>query len=187
VGRIEGRYSAVIDSSKTAWGALSSPFRLRRKFGEDFFLVHLTRQPMGACWSVVKKRSARARRAGSWLYSETVRCAWTGLGWSVANLSCELFRLIYPRQYVHLRYEDLVRSPVEEIQALFRRALPGLDWREGSFGKNGNRHQLYGNSLRYRALALEDVKEDLKWQTEMPEHTRTILNITSLPRLRYGY
>ena len=102
-------------------------------------------------------------------------------------MSCELFRLIYPHQYAHLRYEDLARSPVEEIQTLLAKALPGLDWREGDFGENNNRHQLYGNSVRYRKLSLKDVKEDLKWQAEMPEYTRTVLNFTSLPRLRYGY
>jgi hypothetical protein len=95
---------------------------------------------------------------------------------------------MYPRQYAHLRYEDLVRTPVEEIQALLREALPGVVWRCSNLGGIHNRHQLYGNALRYNSLAIENVKEDLKWKTEMPqEYARMVLHITFLLRLRYRY
>lgn len=180
------QYPAIVDSSKTAWGALSSPFRLRRRFGENFFLVHLTRQPAGACWSVLKRKKHGATRDGGLLFSERLRCFWTVLGWSVANLSCELFRLIYPRQYVHLRYEDIVRSPSSTIQSLFGTVLPGIRWNFQE--KSDNRHQLYGNSVRYRPLAIEDVKEDLSWKTDMPdEYARIVSYLSFLLRLRYGY
>jgi hypothetical protein len=187
VGHIGGRYLALVDSSKTAWGALSSPFSLRHTFGEDFLLVHLTRQPAAACWSVLKKRSPKGRRAGRRLYSESFRCVWTSLSWSVANLSCEIFRLFFPRQYRHLRYEDLVRAPVEEIGTLLTSVLPQLRWSEDLSGSD-NRHQLFGNSVRYRPLSLEAIREDLRWKTEMPrEQTLLVLRLTSLLRLRYGY
>jgi hypothetical protein len=187
IRNIDDRYSAIVDSSKTAWGALSSPFRLRRAFHEDFVLVHLTRQPAGACWSVLKRKSfkAKARRR---LYSDTLRCGWTILGWSFANLSCELFGLIYPNQYVHLRYEDLVRAPTAEIQGLLAKVLPGVASRSRESGEGSNRHQLYGNAVRYHPPAIEDVREDLKWKTEMPRRYFRVVSCLSLPlRLRYGY
>ena len=101
---------AIINSSKTAWGSLSKPFHLKRKFGSEFVLVHIS-------WSVLKKKNRRAKREGRTSLRYTLRCGSTVLAWSVANLSCELFGLIYPRQYVRLRYEDLVSSPREALSA----------------------------------------------------------------------
>jgi hypothetical protein len=136
---------------------------------------------------VVRRKSSKAKRARRWLYSEKLGCAWTSFGWSMANLSCELFRLIYPRQYVHLRYEDLVRAPVEVVQVLLTRAAPGLCW-DGKFSGSNNRHQLYGNTVRYRPPSIENIEEDLRWKNEMPpDHARLILHLTSLLRSRYGY
>jgi hypothetical protein len=187
IRNVGDRYSAIVDSSKTAWGALSSPFRLRRAFDKDFILVHLTRQPAGACWSVLKKKSLKAK-AERRLYSDTLRCGWTVLGWSIANLSCELFGLMYPNQYVHLRYEDLVHAPIAEIRDLLAKVLPGVSWRFGESGESNNRHQLYGNAVRYRPPTIESVREDLKWKTEMPRQYFRVVWCLSLPlRLRYGY
>ncbi len=32
-----------------------------------------------------------------------------------------------------------------------------------------NRHQLYGNSMRFRPLSLKEVREDVAWKSEMPK------------------
>jgi hypothetical protein len=105
----------------------------------------------------------------------------------MANLSCELFRIIYPNQYIHLRYEDIVSAPAEVVQALLTRAIPGLSW-SGRFSGSNNRHQLYGNTVRYRPPSIEDIKEDLRWKYEMPpEQARLVLHLTSLLHSRYGY
>ena len=125
IQRVEGQYSAIVDSSKTAWGALSKPFHLRKKFGSDFMLIHLVRQPAAVCWSVLKKKDRRGKRQGRRSY-HALRCGLTVLAWSVANLSCDLFGWIYPRQYVRVRYEDLVRSPTETLPMLFESCLPGV-------------------------------------------------------------
>lgn len=186
--KVGGQYAAIVDSSKTAWGSSSSPFRLKRKFGSDFLLVHLTRHPMGACWSVLKRSDRKAKKEGRKPYPYVLRCSWTVLGWSVANLSCELFGLIYPRNYVRLRYEDLVRSPAKVLHSLFEKVLPDISWSFEDASTRHNRHQLYGNTVRYRPPAIEDVKEDLKWKTEMPrEYSRVVLALSYLLRVRYGY
>ena len=188
IQRTDGKYAAIIDSSKTAWGLFSAPVRLRRSFGSDFVLVHLMRQPAAVSWSVLKKKSRRAKRERREPSHYTIRCSATVAAWSIANLSCELFGLFYPSQYVRLRYEDLVRGPEETLRALFDKVLPGVEWKFIDDGLRGNRHQLYGNSVKHRQLAIADVKEDLKWQSEMPpEYSRIVLTLSSLLRWRYGY
>jgi hypothetical protein len=183
-----GRYAAIIDSSKTAWGLFTAPFRLRRRFGSQFTLVHLMRQPAAVCWSVLKKKRGRAKKAGRRPHHYTLRCGFAVAAWSIANLSCELFRLLHPRQYIRLRYEDLARAPAEEIQSIFEHAVPGVTWSFDDANTCDNRHQIHGNSVKRQQLAIADVKEDLKWQSEMPpEYSRVVLALSYPLRLRYGY
>ena len=177
--RADAQYSAIVDSST---------FRLKRRFGSEFMLVHLMRQPTAVCWSVLKKKNRRARREGRRPYHYTLRCGLTVVAWSIANLSCEVFGLMYPRHYVRLRYEDLVHSPAEVLGTLFERVLPDVRWSFVEASARDNRHQLYGNSVRHHQLAIADVKEDLKWESEMPpEYSRVILALSYPLRLRYGY
>ena len=45
-----------------------------------------------------------------------------------------------------------------------------------------------GIRFDYHQLAIADVKEDLKWRSEMPpEYSRVILALSYSLRLRYGY
>ena len=188
IDQARDRYSAIVDSSKTAWGSFSTPFCLRRRFGPEFTLVHLMREPTAVCWSVLKQKNCKASREGRRLRHYMLRCSWVILGWSLANLSCEIFGLIHPRHYVRLRYEDLVRSPQEELGSLLRQLLPKASWRPDEEDAPDNRHQLQGNKVRLRQLTTREVKEDLKWKREMPpQYSRIILPLSYLLRLRYGY
>ena len=82
----------------------------------------------------------------------------------------------------------VVSSPAEALEALFQRVLPGLTWSFDDAGTHDNRHQLHGNSVKRHQLAITDVKEDLKWKTEMPpEYSRAVLALSYFLRLRYGY
>jgi Sulfotransferase family len=181
------RYTALVDSSKTSWGSLSAPFRLRRKFGPQFTLVHLTREPTAVCWSVLKKKDRQARRKGRTLRHRMLRCGWVVLGWGFANLSCEIFASVHRRQYLRLRYEDLARSPADTLQVLFAGLSLKARW-DAKRGSDDNRHQLHGNRIRFREITVEDVKEDLSWKTEMPaKYSRTVRYLSYLLRLRYGY
>jgi hypothetical protein len=186
--KVAGQYSAIIDSSKTAWGSFGAPFRLKRRFDSEFMLVHVMRQPAAVCWSVLRKKNRTARKEGRTPYHYALRCASLVLSWSIANLSCELFRLLYPRHYARLRYEDLVHSPEEVLRMLFEKVLPGIGWSFDGASARDNRHQLYGNSVKHHQLAITDVNEDLKWKSEMPpEYSRMVLALSFLLRWRYGY
>ncbi|HAH64048.1 MAG TPA: hypothetical protein DCL72_00905 [Rhizobiales bacterium] len=49
-----------------------------------------------------------------------------------------------------------------------------------------NRHQLYGNAMRFKPLA--DLKEDVAWKTAMPKGHRQLVAGLSWPLcLRYAY
>jgi hypothetical protein len=180
------RYSAIVDSSKTAWGLFSRPLRLRHSFGPNFFLVHLVREPRAACWSVLRKKIRKANREGRNRPHYLLQCSWTALSWLMANLSCEVYRLIYPGHYVRVRYEDLSRSPAEVLTKVFETLVPDLTWELHE--SHENRHQLFGNDVRHRHVGLENVKEDLTWKSDMPpEYSRAVWALSYPLRLRYGY
>ena len=116
-------HAILIDSTKTAWRSAAVPFRLASALGGDFALVHLVRDPRAVAWSGVKKAGRRGARP-----LLPLRSASAALGWWIANLACEAFGAKYPDRYVRLRYEDLARSPGEEMQGLFVKLVPGSKW-----------------------------------------------------------
>jgi hypothetical protein len=186
LGKIADHYGAAIDSSKTAWGRGFMPFKLRRRLGEDFLLIHLVRDPRGVCWSNIQ-RAGRKIKYGPQL-NKTLECCSTVLGWWVANLSCEAFNLIYPAQYIRIRYEDFSNFPQEVLDVLFDKLLPIGYFAKVKGGASHNRHQLYGNRIRRRRLSLLDVKEDTSWKSEMPSIYRWLVLIISFPlRQKYNY
>ena len=183
LARAGKRYGLMVDSTKTASDHALAPFGLRRALGEDFFLVHLTRDPRAVAWSAIKKTERRNMTVNRPLY-----CARVALAWSAANLACELFGLLHPKQYLRLRYEDLVSAPRETSDQILQRMLPGAKWHPETLGVTDNRHQLYGNRMRGKPLALADVKQDRGWETEMPASYRSLVSSLSAPlRFRSGY
>lgn len=178
-----GRYSVMIDSSKTAWWRAAIPFRLRRKLGEDFTLLHIVRDPRAVCWSLIK----RSERGGQ-QRSDFLQCAAATAGWWFANIACELFGWLHPRQYRRIRYEDLVHAAPELLPRLLDGKQTDAPWDFAAIGASGNRHQLFGNRMRRRALSLADIKEDTAWRSEMPQAPRRFVAGLAWPlRRRYDY
>ena len=183
VAQDRGAHAILIDSTKTAWRSGAAPFRLASALGADFQLVHLVRDPRAVAWSGVKKAGRRSERP-----LLPLRSAAAALGWWVANIACELFGRKYPDRYVRLRYEDLARSPAEEMRGLFANLAPGSEWPAEAIGANDNRHQLYGNRMRAGSLSLAEVREDAAWQRDMPRGARALVSTLTVPlRRRYGY
>jgi hypothetical protein len=178
-------YVSMVDSSKTAWGSLLVPFRLQKRLGKDFLLIHLVRHPTAVCWSVM--RTPRRRRESRLLSIPSVRCLRTAVGWTVANASGEIFGWLYPKNYLWLRYEDLARSPHQVLAEIYSRlclASPSVK----NSQRLDNRHQLYGNSMRFRSLTLNDVKEDAAWKTAIPRFYRCLAIGVSWPlATKYRY
>jgi hypothetical protein len=183
-----GRYAGLVDSSKTAWGQLGSPFRLWRNIGPEFCLIHIVRDPRAVFWSVLKQKRRQAHRRGDAPPPERLLAIWTIVGWSAANLSCEVFRLLHPYAYVRVRYEDLARSPRAVLKEIYEKVLPNVRWDIAALGINDNRHQLHGNAMRYYPLSVADVNEDLSWKINVPQPVLRFIMPVSYPlRRRYGY
>ena len=116
------------------------------------------------------------------------RCLRATVGWTAANLACETFGKIHPESYLRVRYEDLVRSPATIIHAILARVsiatLPSLDPSETA----DNRHQLYGNAMRFKPLSVADLKEDIAWKVAMPKaYQRLVAGLTWPLRWSYDY
>jgi hypothetical protein len=176
-----GSFSVLTDSSKTAWGAATVPFALRRKLGRDFALLHIVREPKAVCWSALKKAERQAVHR-----HHLLRCTIAALGWSAANLACQLFGWRYPDQYRLIRYESLVRSPRDQLSSIGDFLGFQGDWPAG-LGVAKNRHQLYGNRMRSRPPAWDEIVEERSWQKEMPRRYRKLVDALTWPlRRRLG-
>jgi hypothetical protein len=111
----------------------------------------------------------------------------SAIGWMTANLACEVFAWRHPECYMRVRYEDLARSPSRIVGAILQRSAltppPSL-----VANSMGNRHQLHGNAMRFRPLALSDLKEDVAWKRAMPKGFRGLVGGLCWPlSRRYGY
>jgi hypothetical protein len=158
------------------------PFRLRRKLGRDFLLIHLVRDPRAVCWSTLRTKNRHSEPG-----SELGRYFRTAFGWLGANLACEAFRLLHPDQYLRVRYEDIVRAPQMTLPSIFEAAsLQPL--RLDHAAASDNRHQLHGNRVRHEPLQLATLKEDVAWKARMPRFFRWFTVVLTAPFfLRYGY
>jgi hypothetical protein len=196
---VSGDYAIMVDSSKTAWVSAGVPFNLRRKLSENFYLIHIVRDPRAVCWSTMKPRpnalqrpatqkAKKKRQAGKASSMRALRFLLTVVGWTIANLSCELFGWMYPRQYQRVRYEDLVGAPGAMVESLLDKILSvPCDRRAADFPRD-NRHQLHGNRTRFQVRTLSVIKEDGAWRTEMPSTYRWLAMPLSWPLCsRYGY
>lgn len=187
--QVSDSYQAMVDSSKTAWGSAATPFNLRRVLGSEFRLIHIVRDPRGVCWSTIEKaRRAGTKRHQSLLDSKLFRCVWSSAAWWVANLPCELFGILYPRQYQRIRYEDLAQAPREQIRLLFDHLALEAKGKWDESGTSDNRHQLYGNRMRRQPMSFSQIKEDVRWKSEMPSLYRGLVACLCWPlNLRYRY
>jgi len=183
---VSANYEVMMDSSKTAWGSFLVPWRLSRRLGQHFLLVHLVRDPRGVCWSSIRTSWRSKKRARP--SPPIVTALRAALGWTMANLVCETFRWSRPERYLRVRYEDVVWAPHEVIETILQRV--GLKPAHSRLLSEpvGNRHQLHGNAMRFKSLSLSDVKEDVAWRTEMPKGYQSLVAALCWPlSRRYGY
>jgi hypothetical protein len=183
---IKDTYAVMVDSSKTAWGAAPVPFRFWRNLGEDFLLIHLVRDPRGVCWSTMRtpwKLEKSSRDPGP-----TVNCLRTAVGWTTANLACEAFGRLHSQNYIRVRYEELIQAPRKTIATILERVSLAVPTELSPNEATDNRHQLYGNAMRFRSLSLADLKEDVAWKTALPQVYRPLIAGVCWPLYwRYGY
>ena len=157
---VNGKYAILINSSKTAWGLITAPFRLRRLLGQRFFLLHLVRDPRAVCWSAIRLPLIKTRRKQKPTPIEQAlsrpipRCFRTAAGWWVANLS--LRARLAGSTLVDICASSMRTSHPPHARrcgALFEAVSPDLPMRLAEPEAGGNRHQIYGNRMRRQRLA----------------------------------
>ena len=188
---VKGKYAILCDSSKTAWGSITAPFRLRRLLGPAVLLAAPgERSESGmlvdntpASHQNAQKEKADADRAGSVAADPSVlsnRDRLVGRQSQLRDFWLALPEsILAPPLYLRLLYEDVASSPREALRALFEAVSPDLPLRLAKPEAKDSRHQIYGNRMRRQRLLFADVRLDDGWKSEMAPRYRRLAGALS--------
>ena len=180
---IAGR-AVVLDSMKVPYHV----FLLRDVPGIRLKVVHLVRDVRGVALSSLRsipKQGAEGR------YRGTRHPAKTGLRWSWVNLSSHLLRRM-GTPVLTVRYEDVVRRPVEQLESIAKFAglnLPaaGMSFIRGDEVDLPADHLVAGNRVRLESGAVR-LRVDDEWRTKLSPRQQRLALLAARPLLRrYGY
>jgi hypothetical protein len=166
----------IVDSSKFA----SDAALLTHMPGVRPVFVHLIRDPRAVAWSWLQPKDYTGRRSA---LDST-------LHWAGFNLAAEAVGRARPEASLHLRYEDMMRSPraaVGDVLRLMGLAAAANPVAEDNTVELGGNHTVTGNPNRF-ARGRTTIREDLRWRAAMPRRDRLVATLAALPLLgRYGY
>ena len=182
----EGR--AIVDSMK-----IPAHVFMLRSLGPDFAVryVHLVRDSRGVANSKAKvvprqgSRPLQPHRGRRGPYRSAEQWAWF-------NLSAGALASVPDVEMIRVRYEDVVRSPLSQLERISRHAgnvLPGRDL--GFVGERSatlaSGHLIAGNRMRMTSGKVE-LAEDTTWQHALPRRSRRAVTALTWPLLwHYGY
>lgn len=138
-------------------------------------VVFLTRDARGNAWSMLKRLKNGQSRA------EAIRPA--AMEWNKVNGRIwRLFQRIDPQYRLHLRYEDLCREPVANMNRLFEFVgLEPVDVVSGA-GESGRKsdppHTIGGNKIRFTGERLE-ILEDTAWKSNLTDDELSTINLVT--------
>jgi hypothetical protein len=177
--------TVLVDSSKhVAYARV-----LNGVTGFDLRLVHLVREPHGVAHSWSRKVRKPAVGDGT-EYMSVHPTSWAVNRWVADNLAFELLRRLTPSAL--LRYEDLVRRPVAELERVCRDVgLESLAAEASSLDPAAipvrRTHAISGNPARAGDGVLRLVADD-EWRREMSLVSRAGVTVATWPLLlRYRY
>jgi hypothetical protein len=184
----ESGKNIVVDSSKNTMPSLRRIQALANTCELNVQVIHLVRDPRATMWSALRGvytqvdlgHQARARRGGA------LRAL---IGWGIANIAVDLIaRQNRQLKFIRIRYEDLVRKPVQELQKLDTflnldlspviEAITDQTPLEPGHGVKGNR-------MRRRGPV--QLKLDEEWRTALPKSARMLARLSWPLASRYGY
>jgi sulfotransferase family protein len=186
IQRVSGARIVVDSTIDPAYG-----FVLRHVPGIDLRLVHFVRDSRGTAFSWTR-RVERTDVVGDGVYMPRFHPAVTALRWTLYHLLMHGLGGLGVRA-VRVRYEDVVRTPREQLSraaAFLGEDLEGrVDmnaFRAGEFDL-GTDHTVAGNRMRLQRGAV-GVRVDDEWIEALPRRQRRIVTLLSWPLLRrYGY
>lgn len=107
----------ILDSSKSAWLTTSRFYTLREFLSEDVYVIHLVRDGL----AIMESQILRGKNTNIELNRSTIKgsASRTILGWRMANTTSSWLRKKIPdNRYMLLRYEDLIKHPLETTVAI---------------------------------------------------------------------
>lgn len=163
----------IVDTSRY----LSYAYLMPQQPDIDIYVAHLVRDPRGALFSFIRKRSDRP---------------WYPLNlaaqWMVRTLGAEY--LWRNKNYLRIRYEDFVTVPQRTVNQVLR--LIGESETSLPFDEDGSLclekvHTVAGNRRRFSYGELK-LRLDEKWIPEMRPRDKALVTCLTSPFLvRYGY
>jgi hypothetical protein len=174
----------IVDSTKTPWRAMM----LAGLPGVELRVVHLVRHPAGVVWSMKKRLHADVRGRIVELSPRPVLRSC--LYWLIFNLQAAFVRRSLPPGHsLRVRYEDLVKAPVDVMRRIGQLLDCNLD-RIGAQAAAGEafriEHTIAGKRLRMHGTVR--LKMDSDWQNHLPPHDRVLCaSLTGWLAKIYGY
>lgn len=170
----------LVDSSNFPLFAL----HLRQSTDLNIKFLHLVRDPRGVAFSRQRRKFQPGRG-----YMETAPLAQVARRWALANSIMETMEC-RNRNYLRLRYEDMVLQPRETLEAITDFCQAGdpaevLRPDRSVFIKTT--HLCAGNPNRFEKGTIQ-LNLDLEWQEKMSAVNKAGLSALTVPwLLRYGY
>jgi hypothetical protein len=186
IHRVSGA-SVIVDSTKH----VSTAFLLRRAPAVDLRIVHLVRDSRGVAHSWTKE-TRKPEAVGRDAYLDTYRPTRMAGRWLTYNLLFHALRASAAVPSAVIRYEDLVRHPMETVRRVVDLAgLPlreeDVRWLREGWVPIEPEHTIAGNPMRFRHGKMP-LRLDEEWRQKMRSRDRFIVSaVTSPLLLRYGY
>jgi hypothetical protein len=183
ISKISGA-SMVVDSSKWPVGA----FNISQFPNTDLFVLHLTRDSRAVAFSMQRKKR-RPEVASEPVFLPMSGPSKATVYWNATNMTSSHLRRVC-RQYMLLRYEDLVAAPAEALKRIAEFTQTTGDFAfladPHAIPLKGN-HTVAGNPLRFQPGPL-NIRLDDEWKSRMPWRSKALVTAMTFPLLwRYGY
>lgn len=160
--------SIVVDSSKSYSRALS----LYEQQPENVRILLLTRDARGVQYSNIKRGRSGLEALKSWKkhYSRS---------------SSTLLKTVGKKNWIHIRYEDLVKDPENVLKSICKFA--DIDFSEEMLDLSSKqRHLTNGNDMRF--IKAGDIRIDTAWKEGLsPDDLRSYENIAEKLNKSFGY
>ncbi|QVK20619.1 sulfotransferase [Mycoplasmatota bacterium] len=144
--RISKFSDVVSDSSKTTFYGVNRPFHLLKNNNVDLRFIHLIRNPKDVMLSNYLGDNKKLEKGIS--KSKCLTIFRTAVNWNLANLFAYMFGVIYPKRYMKLHYENLVKNPQKYLSVISDFIGEPLSLRDNIIINNIN-HMVDGNRLRH--------------------------------------
>lgn len=147
----------------------------------EIYLIHLIRDARGCAYSWTKRQK---RGLGSYSLKNSA------LGWNLRNIATETLKNHPNITYHQLRYEDFIRNPKREVQAIL--SLAGLRPDNSPFKSTSEvflkpTHSIFGNDNRVEVGSIL-LKLDEIWRLKMTNIDQCKVVLLTWPMLlRYQY